>query len=171
VTQPYYHDRPQFGGPSKPKRRAWPWVLAAVLGMCLLGSAIAAVSGGTAKPAPTKGADIARAVQSPAPKAKASTGAQPTADDPLAGVFQAGSYEVGKASDPGDGTIKPGTFLLATTDHCYWERVKSFDGDFDSIIANGNLDVGETVRVTVKKSDEGINLKGDCVMGQKGGLK
>lgn len=90
-------------------------------------------------------------------------------------VFTEGTYEVGGKSSVEDGTIKPGTFVLITPDHCYWERVKNFDGDFDSIIANGNLDApdGKAAqgRITIKKTDKGITLEGDCALGQRGGLK
>jgi hypothetical protein len=48
VTQPYYYDRQQFGGPSKPKRRVWPWILGGALVFLVLcvGGAIAALGGG-----------------------------------------------------------------------------------------------------------------------------
>lgn len=89
--------------------------------------------------------------------------------------FEEGTYEVGSKSDPDAGTIKPGTYILTTSDHCYWERLKGFSGGFDEIIANGNLDASggraTQARLTIKKSDKGLSLGGMCVLGQKGGLK
>lgn len=99
--------------------------------------------------------------------------AQPT--ETKAEWFEEGTYEVGSKSDPEAGTIKPGTYLLGTTDHCYWKRLSGFSGDFDEIIANGNLDASgdrnAQSRLTIKKSDKGLALEGMCILGQKGGLK
>lgn len=48
MTEPYYQNRQQFGGPTKPKRRVWPWVLlavGAVIAVCAIGS-VAVLGGG-----------------------------------------------------------------------------------------------------------------------------
>lgn len=114
----------------------------------------------TTKPAPTYSTDPAPATEEAEEKPQ---------------TFEAGTYEVGKVSDPEDGTIKPGTFILITPDHCYWERVSNFEGDFDSIISNGNLTATGSKpaqgRITIKRSDKGLTLSGECILGQKGGLK
>lgn len=59
---------------------------------------------------------------------------------------------------PGDGTylvgvdIKPGTYRSTGNDLCYWERDKSADGNFGSIIANDNV-TGQGI-VTIKSTDK-----------------
>jgi hypothetical protein len=65
---------------------------------------------------------------------------------------------------PGDGTylvgtdIKPGTYRSIDNSGCYWERDKSADGSFGSIIANDNVD-GQGV-VTIKSSDKVFTSSG-----------
>jgi putative cell wall-binding protein len=58
-----------------------------------------------------------------------------------------GSYRVGA-------DIQPGTYWTSATDGCYWERLNSFDGSFDSIIAN-DFASGPQI-VTIKASDVGF---------------
>lgn len=72
------------------------------------------------------------------------------------GIVPAGTWEVGTE-------VKPGTYIAEATEYCYWARLRNFDGDLDSIVANGNLDAGQRGRITVKKSDKGLELNGDCV--------
>ncbi len=51
--------------------------------------------------------------------------------------------------------IKPGTYYTSGGESCYWERVSSFDGSFDSIIAN---DFGDGPRiVTIDPTDYGFS--------------
>jgi hypothetical protein len=60
----------------------------------------------------------------------------------------------------GDGTfkvgtdIKPGTYQTSGSDGCYWERDRNFNGDVNSIIANGNPS-GQVV-VTIQGTDKGF---------------
>ncbi|WP_072805127.1 hypothetical protein [Rhodococcoides yunnanense] len=83
----------------------------------------------------------------------------------LAGTAFAGTgiASAAPATSFGNGTwavgsdIAPGTYVSAgSTDEygCYWERASSFDGDFDSIIANDFVspESGQAV-VTIKASD------------------
>jgi hypothetical protein len=151
TQQPYYQDRVQFGGPSKPKRRAWPWVLLGtglLLFVCIGG--IVAATGGNA---PRNAAVAPVPDDTSAPAASAPAKAPATA-----ATVGEGSWEVGTE-------VKPGTYTttVGADSHCYWARLKAFDGDFDAIIANGNLDSGEHGRITVKKTDKGLQLDGDCV--------
>jgi hypothetical protein len=72
------------------------------------------------------------------------------------GTIGAGTWEVGTE-------VKPGTYTATARDHCYWARLKDFDGDItSSILANGNLDAGQRGRITVKDTDKGLELSGDC---------
>lgn len=75
----------------------------------------------------------------------------------------AGAASAAPATSFGNGTwavgsdIAAGTYVSAgSTDEygCYWERASSFDGDFDSIIANDFVspESGQAV-VTIKSSD------------------
>ena len=64
----------------------------------------------------------------------------------------------------GDGTwvvkdeINPGTYRAPFASDCYWARLKNFDGDLDSISANGTPSGPEVV--TIKKSDRGFETAG-----------
>lgn len=66
----------------------------------------------------------------------------------------------------GDGTyvvgddIRPGTYKTKGSEGfgCYWARLKDTDGDFGSIIANGNTEGPTTV--TIKKSDGAFETRG-----------
>src|SRR5512144_376671 len=111
----------------------------------------------------------------PFTSATGEVGVSPSAQPTKPCCFEEGAYEVGTKSDPDAGTIKPGTFVLVTSDHCYWERLQGFSGEMNDIIANGNLDAPEgktaSARITIKKGDKGLSLSGSCLLGQKGGLK
>jgi hypothetical protein len=155
MANPYFYDRRPLGGPSKPKRAWWVWPLGLVLLLCVGGTVIAAVGnrgdGKTAGPVASTAVDIANGAVS-----RASTKAKPPAKAPAkAATVGAGSWEVGTE-------VEAGTYTATATDHCYWARLKAFDGDLDSIITNGNLDAGQRGRITVKKTDKGLELSGDC---------
>lgn len=63
-------------------------------------------------------------------------------------AFGSGTHAVGD-------DIEPGTYRSeGSTTVCYWERVSSFDGEFESIIANGNLSPDI---VTIEEGDAGFN--------------
>lgn len=132
------------------KRRTWPiFVAVGALGLCLLGTVAAIASTGDKHGTLTlhsTAAEPAPATTTPATKAaKALAPAR----------VGAGTWQVGAE-------IKPGTYTTTARQDCYWARLKGFDGEFDSIIANGNLAAGEHGRLTVKKTDKGLELTGDC---------
>jgi small nuclear ribonucleoprotein (snRNP)-like protein len=80
--------------------------------------------------------------------------------------IEAGDYKIGKKDDLTAGIISPGTYVItALSDgiNCYWARLKNFDNDMNSIIANGNIDPGRNARVTVKSTDKGLKLENDCL--------
>jgi hypothetical protein len=64
-------------------------------------------------------------------------------------TFGAGTYRIG--SDIPAGTYR----TRASTNSCYWERLKSFSGDLKDIIAN-DFGSGYMV-VTIKSTDKGFN--------------
>jgi hypothetical protein len=161
--------------PAKPKRkRVVVGLLILVIGICLLLCAgiVSALSpnksaedippGATAHTidAPSSAGGVAEKVAAPPAVAKPKP-------SPTKVSFTEGSYEVGAKSDPDANTVKAGTYTLSTQSHCYWERVRNFDGEFDSIIANGNLMSSGSRIITIKKTDAGINLSDDCTMRAK----
>jgi hypothetical protein len=88
---------------------------------------------------------------------------------------QAGTAQARKAkpAEPtiGDGQhavgadIKAGTYTTTVPEDsfgCYWARVNDFEGELQSIIANGNLDTGAKGRIVVKSSDAGVEFNGGC---------
>lgn len=137
----------------KPKRHVWPWIVGAALGLCVLGTIVSAVGGRDDGKAAGPVTLAAPATSAAPTKAKPPAEAQPAKPKPV--TVGAGSWEVGTE-------VKPGTYTATAQDHCYWARLKAFDGDLNSIITNGNLDAGDRGRITVKKSDKGLELSGDC---------
>ena len=66
--------------------------------------------------------------------------------------FGEGAYIVGT-------DIEPGTYRNSGSSGCYYERLSSFTGDFNGIIANGNAD--EPAVVTIEPTDAGFQSN-DC---------
>lgn len=93
----------------------------------------------------------------------------PSLDIPVAPTTPVAPPPAAKAAGLGAGTwevpgeVKPGTYTTTAVGHCYWARLKDFDGELSSIIANANLDDGQRGRLTVKKTDKGLELSGDCI--------
>ena len=98
---------------------------------------------------------------------------KPAADEtppPEPATTQAGGDPTGAESPTsryltfGDGTwlvgneIKPGTYRAPDAVDCYWARLKNFDGDLDSINANGTPSGPEIVTIT--KADKGFETNG-----------
>lgn len=85
---------------------------------------------------------------------------------PANNKIEAGTWKVGKKDNIPGGVITPGEYVITATEDgygCYWQRVRNFSGEFNSIIANGNIDQGKTARVTVKSSDKGLELQNSCL--------
>lgn len=66
--------------------------------------------------------------------------------------FDEGAYIVGT-------DIEPGTYKNSGSGACYYERLKGFSGDFNSIIANGNTEAPTVV--TIEATDAGFQSQ-DC---------
>lgn len=81
----------------------------------------------------------------------------------LDNMLGAGDYEVGSKTSRAAQTIKPGTYRIGSFGNCYWARLSGFSGELDDVIANGNIDSGKLARVTVKKTDKGLHLNGECL--------
>lgn len=71
--------------------------------------------------------------------------------------FGAGIWQVGKE-------IPAGSYVTTGVGiNCYWARLTSDSGDFDSIITNGNVKRDQRGRVGVKASDKFVEFRGECV--------
>jgi hypothetical protein len=130
-------------------------IFAGVMLLCLLGSCLALASNLTDNPN----------LQNP-PAATPTVTPDP---DPSTGgaapVLTEGSWQVAESTDVDAGTLAPGTWKVTADKsglNCYWARLRNFDGDLDSVIANGNIAPGKTFRVTVKAADMGLELRGEC---------
>jgi hypothetical protein len=146
--QPGEQPPPPYGAhammPQPKKKRRWPlYLLGGVVGLFVI--SLVANSGDDPRPAATP-----VQVTTPAAVAPQPTPEQAVASGPLT-AFGAGTYEVGTV----DGQVAPGKYKTAGpaggSPSCYWARLKDTDGDFDSIITNGNAE-GPTV-VTISKAD------------------
>ncbi len=65
--------------------------------------------------------------------------------------FGDGTYRVGR-------DVPPGTYRTRGRDGCYWERLRSFGGGLNAILANDNA-AGPSV-VTILRSDKGFTTHG-----------
>jgi hypothetical protein len=158
MSSPNYYGQPSDHYVAKSTRKRWPIILSVLIGVLVLLCAIGslAIVGNAVNESVNPVLSLPStygAPSSPTPAAKAA---------PKSSVFGAGDYQVGAKSDPAAGTIKPGTYSIRTTGFCYWARLKGFSGGLDEVIANGNLDGDQVVRLTLKKTDKGLQLQGDC---------
>jgi hypothetical protein len=153
----------QYAPPSPKKRHPVLWILGPIVALvgliCGIGLVVS-VFGGSSQPA---GSIAPKAIQPPSASGprSASTKALPA---PTPSIFKAGDYQVGSKSSVVDNVIKPGTYSIRTMSNCYWARLKGFSGELDDVIANGNLEADQVVRVTVKRTDKGLQLMGDCAL-------
>jgi len=170
MTYDQYYTPNPASQPVRRKRRVWPWILAAVLLVCGGGSIIAAVAGGGEPTAKAKDAVVNAAP--PAETHPDQASAKPT-PKPAAVSFGAGDYDIGASFDLATNRIKPGTYTVGadTSGHCYWERVKNWEGGFESILSNGNVEGSAKAHVTAKKTDKGLHLGDGCVAAIKTGGK
>ncbi len=58
--------------------------------------------------------------------------------------------------------VTAGAYVAAAMPGCYWERVRSFDGNSASVIANDFVSSGGQVIVTISPSDVGFVADADC---------
>jgi hypothetical protein len=136
---------------TQPKR--WPWILVVGIGAFLFGVLVGIASkpdagtnsaGGTTVTVTAPAADAAAPVENPrpAPAGPATTmggGVYQVGIDVLAGQYKTTGSENGIG--------------------CYWARLKNDSGEFDAIIANGNVDGPGSVTIN---DGEFVDLTGDC---------
>ena len=123
-----------------------------------------APTGNSALPAPARAsqpASVAPAPAQAAPTQAVPAQAAPAQTGPATQVpssdsaFGGATYEVGIDIAPGKYKT---TGPPSGGDSCYWARLNNTDGDFESIIANGNA-AGPTT-VTVAKTDKAFEVRG-----------
>jgi hypothetical protein len=129
------------------RRPAWlglwlPIAAAAMVGL-LVGLVLGSLDSGTR----TVTARSVITVTAPAPVASAPE--QPSAS----GQLTDGVYVVGV-------DIEAGNYHTDGGKGCYWERLNNVSGGFTAIIANGESDDAQTVRV--QSTDKAFGLKGGC---------
>lgn len=135
--------------PRRKRSRSWTVAVVGVvlvLLACVAGIIATVAGAGSDKPGTFSGPIIASPDETEAKQAEKTP----------AGLRE-GTYAVGE-------DVKAGTYKTTVPDgeHCYWARLKDFDGELGSINANGNLDEGGKGRIVVKKSDAGVEFRGGC---------
>jgi hypothetical protein len=63
--------------------------------------------------------------------------------------MEEGTYEIGVDAKPG----RYKTRVPEDSPVCYWEKLKDDSGEFDSVIANGEVNAGGRVSITVKRGE------------------
>jgi hypothetical protein len=58
--------------------------------------------------------------------------------------------------------IRAGTYTTNAAAGCYWERLSSFDGALEAIIANDFVSTAGSVAVTISPTDEGFRSNAGC---------
>src|SRR5215218_5422720 len=139
----------------QPKQRfGWPTVIVTAVVALSLGGIVGGIVGGsgngnatTAEPNPTvtvsetvtETAEAKPASKAPSPKKTTEPEPESTMDE--------GTYEIGVDAKPG----RYKTQVPEDSSGCYWERTKDDSGDFDSIIANGDVNAGGRASIRVKR--------------------
>jgi hypothetical protein len=86
----------------------------------------------------------------PAPTAAKAPTTKNTTKPRFKSTMEEAIYEIGVDAKPGRyKTRVPEDSIIG----CYWERMKDDTGDFDSLLANGELEAGALASVTVKTGD------------------
>lgn len=120
--QPYYQTPPPA-----PKKRRWPWIVLGVL-LAFVVIGVAANPNTTSTPVQSRAGQPAGAPANNAP---------PTPDGP-ATTMSGGMYQVGVDVQPGRYKT-PGPPPDDMIGSCYWARHANDSGEFDALIANGNI--------------------------------
>jgi hypothetical protein len=147
--------------PPKPKLFGWPTVIitavvafslggiTAVVALSLVGIFVgsgddtATTAEPTATVTATKPAEAESATASKAPAAKKTTEPDPE------NTMNEGTYEIGVDANPG----RYKTRVPQDSPVCYWEKMKDDSGGFNSLIANGEVNAGGRVSITVKRGE------------------
>lgn len=132
--------------PPKKKRR-WPWIVGAIVLLFIVVGVANGGGGQATQNTPGVASGVTSGSGGAVAQAPAQQEAQQQAPAQLAGSFGPGTHEVGVDIQPGKYKTQGG----GVGGSCYWARLKNTDGDFDSIITNGNAQGPTTV--TISKTD------------------
>ena len=168
MTYPNPFPPPQRGLPVPRKRHWWPWAVVAVGAALLLAAVVGVAASPAGGKAPTQnrpgvGGWTGSATATSSAVLTPDTWTIPTtaAAGPLTS-FSSGTWEVGTDIQPG----KYKTPGPTGGGSCYWARLKTTDGSFDSIITNGNPEGPATV--TISKNDAAFETSGGCTWTKAG---
>jgi len=107
------------------------------------GDDIATTAEPTATVTATETAEAESATSSNAPAAKKTTEPEPGS------TMDEGTYEIGVDAEPG----RYKTRVPQDSSGCYWEKMKDDSGGFNSLIANGEVNPGGRVSITLKRGE------------------
>jgi hypothetical protein len=131
--------------PPPKKKRVWPYIVAGLFGLMVIGVV-------NADPAPTPATPSRNQTTPPVPF-QAAEPVEAAPSGPLTS-FSDGTYEVGT----GDGQVAPGKYKSPGASTCYWARLKSNDGSLGDILDN-NVGEGQML-LNVKDSDGYVEIRG-----------
>jgi hypothetical protein len=140
--------------PKKPKRFGWPiLIITAVvaLGVGIVGGIFVGSgddSATTAGPTATVTATGTAEAESGPTASKAPTAKKTTRPEPES-TMNEGTYEIGVDAKPG----RYKTRVPEDSSGCYWEKLKDDSGGFNSLIANGDVNPGGRVSITLKRGE------------------
>jgi len=148
-VQPPYGPIPVQQPPKKAKRFGWPTVIITAVVALSLGGIVGGSGDGTAttaEPNPTVTvsqtvtgtAEAKPASKAPSPKKTTEPGPERTMEE--------GTYEIGVDAKPG----RYKTRVPEDSSGCYWEKLKDDSGGLNSVIANGEVNAGGRVSITLK---------------------
>lgn len=139
---------------TKKKTRRWPWLVGGLLVAAVaIGVAVTPERSLDAGALPPLQTDTQAAAPAPAPE-PAGPGTEMSA-----GMYQVGvDVAAGRYKTPGPGSAD-------VLDMCYFARLSDDSGQFDAIIANGNLQGPGSLTV---KAGEFVELTGGCVWSRVG---
>jgi hypothetical protein len=155
-VQPQQDPVPVQEPPKKAKRFGWPTVIVTAVVALSLGGIVGGIAGGivggsgdgtatTAEPnatvTVTETADDESASKAPSPK-------KTTEPEPES-TMEEGTYEIGVDAKPG----RYKTRVPEDSSGCYWEKLKDDSGGLDSVIANGEVNAGGRVSITLKRGE------------------
>ena len=148
--------------PQKAKRFGWlTLIITAVVALGLGGIIGGSVDGTatTAEPNATATATVTAietAQAEPTPTATKAPTTKNTTKPKSKSTMEEGTYEIGVDAKPG----RYKTRVPEDSSGCYWEKAKDDSGEFDSLIANGEVNAGGRQSITLKRGQ--FFLSDDC---------
>lgn len=151
-NSPYPYAQP------KRKSRKGLWITLSVLAVLLCGggtAVIAALASMGSEPS-----SVSPTWEAPAPSGQDATESAPKPPKAAGVTITAGTWAVGSEVKAGSyKTVAPEDEFIG----CTWQRLKSDDGEFNSIITSDIIPPGTAGRLQIKKTDKFIALSGGCI--------